>query len=149
LSEENKPENLVECMRKIDTDDTLKLFSQVIKFQFRVNPEKPLSIQLVLDRVHKFQKGESKPLGYLRFSQSSDLLDLARQALACACVLQLSANSKDITTFDIERAMDSAWSFLKSDATHLIHLCLNEVKAKQIELQLPRLPQIVEEKKEE
>lgn len=130
MTEEVKPESLVDCLRKVSCDDTMNLWNQVIRFQYIV--DQPVKVQLILDRVHKFKPALSKPLGYLRIGNVGQLLDIAANALASASTLALlgsSANPKD--SFAIQNTLDSAWRMLRADVLQLISISLDEIERKK------------------
>ena len=129
-----RPVNLVEPLRKIETDDSLKLFNQVIKFQFIVDPCRPVSVQLLLDRISKVRLSDSRPLGYVHFSRDLDLLNLAEQAVSCACVMLMQMNRGPVSDMEVERSVDSALRLIRGDAVYAIKHCLDLIESKRKEM---------------
>ena len=118
-------ENIVECYRPIEAEETLRLWKQMVKFQYRVDDI--LGVQMVLDRVHRFHPKESKPLGYLHFRDTGQLLELAKQALACACVLSLWERGRDVGDRVVRITVDGALDMIRNDVVRLVRVGLEEV----------------------
>lgn len=129
--EEYKIKNILEILKPVEAEPTLELFDQFIKIQFILKD--PLSVQVVLDRIHKIAKYQSKPLGYLHFSSYMQLLELAKQFLTTATVMALvSQRNFEAGDFVISNSLDNAFLTIKTDAMRLVKICLEEIR-KRIE----------------
>jgi len=102
----------VESLVKVKADPTLKLWHQILKSQ--VWREKGLlKAQLVLDRIHRYNPRESKPLGYFHMSTVDQWLDLAVLALSTA--LAMAAHGRDVGVLELREALESAWRLRSRD----------------------------------
>ena len=117
-------ESIVEPFKPVQAEETLRLWRQVVKFQLRL--DETLGVQLVLDRVHRYHPRESKPLGYLHFKDVGALLELAKQSLACACILTLNGREGS----PVERAVDGALELIRNDVVRLVKTGLEELRRK-------------------
>ena len=127
--EEYKVKNILEILKPIEAEPTLDLFNQYIKIQYIL--KEPFSIQLVLDRKHKFSPSLSKPLGYLHFNSYMQLLEIAKQFLVSACVMALvSQHNYEAGSTVISNTFNSAVDTIMPDALFLIRHCLEEIRKK-------------------
>ncbi|MEM1577933.1 MAG: hypothetical protein QXM27_02915 [Candidatus Pacearchaeota archaeon] len=125
---------IVECLKPVEAEDTLKLLKQLIKIQYIVE-DNTVNIQVVLDRVHKFHKEESKPLGYFHFTQYMSLLDLAKLFLVAACVKALTSQGNyEPGPLVISNTFNSAMTTIMPDSLTLIKISLDEIRKKMEEL---------------
>jgi hypothetical protein len=133
MSEEKKKydvERIVECLKPVEAEDTLNVFLQKIKVQF-ILEDSTVNVQVVFDRVYKFRKEESKPLGYFHFTQYMSLLDLAKIFLVSACVKALTSQGQyEPGTLVISNTFNSAISTIMPDALFLIQHTLEEIRKK-------------------
>jgi hypothetical protein len=133
---EEKLKRIVECLRPVEAEDTLNLFVQKLKIQYLIE-DSSISVQVVLDRVSKFRKEESKPLGYFHFSQYMSLLDLAKLFLVSACVKALTSQGQyEAGSLVISNALNSAISTIMPDALFLIQHSLEEIRKRMDELKI-------------
>jgi hypothetical protein len=126
-------EKIVDCLRKVEAI-SLDLWRQVIKLQYVVEPDGIVAAQLCLDRVHRFQPSQSRPVAYYRFSMAGDLLSLATDLLAAACALNLQSKAGSHTTFDVKQTVDSILEAIRGDIYYLTDLSLDEISKKRAEL---------------
>jgi len=125
---------LVECLKPVEAEDTLKLLKQLIKVQFIVE-DSMVNVQVVLDRVHKYHKEESKPLGYFHFTQYMSLLDLAKLFLVSACVKALASQGNyEAGALVISNTFNSAVATIMPDCLTLIRFSLDEIRKRMEEL---------------
>ena len=117
-------ESIVEPFKPVQAEETLRLWRQVVKFQLRL--DETLGVQLVLDRIHRFHPKESRPLGYLHFKDAGALLELAKQSLACACILTLNGREGA----SIDRVVDGALELIRNDVTRLVRTGLEGLRRK-------------------
>jgi hypothetical protein len=108
-AEKPKVTDLIPFSREVFCDDTLREFNQVIRYD--IVYDRPLRVQLLLDRRHKFNKALSKPLGYFRISSVDQLLRLGTNALAAATILAFFQSNR--TEPSIEENHQAVQSLLK------------------------------------
>lgn len=119
--------DLISLSHEVKADDTLREFHQFLRFQFIQGV--PLRMQLLFDRRHKAKKGLSKPVGYFRMSQVSQLLRLGNNAYACAVVLAFHGQgAKEPTVEEIEKSIESLWPIIKGDLHVTAKVTLDEIQ---------------------
>lgn len=132
-----KPSSLVMLpYREIQCDDTLREFTQVLRFDLVDMPHEPLRVQLLLDRRHKLNKGLSKPVAYFRMSSTEQLIKLANTALACAIVLAFNeVNVLEPTDDQIRNVLRSHWQIAQVDLLYAVKTILRDVKLHRLALE--------------
>ena len=131
--ENPKVTELIPFAREVFCDDTLREFNQVIRYDIVYG--RPLRVQLLLDRRHKFNKSLSKPLGYFRISSVDQLLRLGTNALAAATVLAFfQQNHTEPTQEEIYSAVQNVVKMLASDVELTTQTILNQLKLRRMAL---------------
>ena len=125
---------LVSMSKEVKADDTMQEFNQVLRFDFIVKPNKPLTCQILLDRRHKVDNKKSRPLGYLHFSYHSELLSIVENALIMAVVLALSNREKGVDVYDIKKVIESVMEIIIPDAERRVLSMVEIIEKKRKEL---------------
>jgi len=135
--ENPKPSHLVMLpYREIQCDDTLREFTQVLRFDLVDVKGEPLRAQLLLDRRHKLNKGMSKPVAYFRMSGTEQLVKLANTALACAVALAFNEiNLLEPTDDQVRNALRSHWQMAQVDLLYAVKTILRDVKLHRMALE--------------
>jgi len=129
--EKPKVTELIPFSREIFCDDTLREFNQVIRYDIVYG--KPLRVQLLLDRRHKFNKSLSKPLGYFRISSVDQLLRLGTNALAAATVLAFfQQNRTEPSAEEVYQAIHSLIKMVSQDVELTTQTVLNELRLRRM-----------------
>jgi len=129
--EKPKVTELIPFSREVFCDDTLREFNQVIRYDIVFG--KPLRVQLLLDRRHKFNKSLSKPLGYFRISSIDQLLRLGTNALAAATVLaffQMNRTEPDIE--EIHQAVQNLLKMVGADVDLTAQTVLRDIQVRRM-----------------
>jgi len=90
MTEAANQSNQVNLFKPIDVDkfrvegNNIKEFTQLLKIQFVKDWSEA---QVVFDRIHRKNKKQSKPLGYIRFDSALDCVKLSAMFLVSAAVL--------------------------------------------------------------
>jgi hypothetical protein len=122
--------------REIQCDDTLREFTQVLRFDLVDVKGEPLRAQLLLDRRHKLNKGMSKPVAYFRMSGTEQLVKLANTALACAVALAFNEiNLLEPTDDQVRNALRSHWQMAQVDLLYAVKTILRDVKLHRMALE--------------
>ena len=135
------PKQLV-SMEPIEFEPTLKLWIQKIRFDFIVPnvPFEPMRVQIVLDRVHRFQRKLSRPVAYFHLSDPLKLQELAAHAVAASALLVVHASDKPVpSAFDIKIAVESAISSVTKLAYDLALAYSRLIQNKKVQLSIDRL----------
>jgi hypothetical protein len=132
-----KPSSLVMLpYREIQCDDTLREFTQVLRFDFVDVKGEPLRVQLLLDRRHKLNRSLSKPVAYFRMSSTEQLIKLANTALACAVALAFNeVNLLEPTDDQVRNALRSHWQMAQVDLLYAVKTILRDVKLHRMALE--------------
>jgi hypothetical protein len=132
-----KPSSLVMLpYREIQCDDTLREFTQVLRFDLVDVKGEPLRVQLLLDRRHKLNRGLSKPVAYFRMSSTEQLVKLANTALACAVALAFNeVNLLEPTDDQVRNALRSHWQMAQVDLLYAVKTILRDVKLHRMALE--------------
>ena len=126
-----KVTELISFAREVFCDDTLREFNQVIRYDIVYG--RPLRVQLLLDRRHKFKKSLSKPLGYFRISSVDQLLRLGTNALAAATVLAFfQQNRTEPTAEEVNHAIQSLIKMVSADVELTTQNVLNELRLRRM-----------------
>lgn len=129
--EKPKVTELIPFAREVFCDDTLREFNQVIRYDIVYG--RPLRVQLLLDRRHKFNKSLSKPLGYFRISSVDQLLRLGTNALAAATVLAFfQQNRTEPTVEEVSHAIQSLIKMVSADVELTTQNVLNELRLRRM-----------------
>jgi hypothetical protein len=129
--EKPKVTELIAFAREVFCDDTLREFNQVIRYDIVYG--KPLRVQLLLDRRHKFKKSLSKPLGYFRISSVDQLLRLGTNALAAATVLAFfQQNRTEPSAEEVYQAVHSLIKMVSQDVELTTQTLLNELRLRRM-----------------
>jgi len=135
--ENPKPSDLVMLpYREIQCDDTLREFIQILRFDLVDVPHEPLRAQLLLDRRHKLNKSQSKPVAYFRMSSTDQLIKLGNTALALATVMAFSEQGRLEPTHDeVKSAVKSLLQLsTQIDVANAIEVILRDVKLRRMAL---------------
>ncbi|MEM1589636.1 MAG: hypothetical protein QW175_04395 [Candidatus Bathyarchaeia archaeon] len=137
MSEAPKPSSLVMLpYREIECDDTLREFTQILRFDLIDAPGEPLRCQLLLDRRHKLNKGLSKPVAYFRMTSTEQLMKLANTALACAVVLAFHEQRVlEPEDEQIRSVLKSYWQLAQPDVLYAVKTILRDVKLHKMALE--------------
>ena len=131
--EKPKVTDLIPFSREVFCDDTMREFNQVIRYDIVYG--RPLRVQLLLDRRHKFNKSLSRPLGYFRISNVDQLLRLGTNALAAATVLAFfQQNRTEPTEEEVYSAVQNVVKMLAADVELTTQVVLNELKLRRMAL---------------
>lgn len=132
-----KPADLVMLpYREIQCDDTMREFTQVLRFDLVDACGEPLRAQLLLDRRHKLKKSMSKPVAYFRMSSTEQLIKLANTALACAVTMAFSEQRIFEPTDDqIRGVLKAHWQMAQPDVLHAVKTILRDVKLHRMALE--------------
>ena len=129
--EKPKVTDLIPFSREVFCDDTLREFNQVIRYD--VVYGKPLRIQLLLDRRHKFKKSLSKPLGYFRISSIDQMLRLGTNALAAATILAFFQQNRTEPSLDeIRQAVNSLLKMVGADMELTAQTVLRDLQLRRM-----------------
>jgi len=140
VPEFDKPKvtELIPFAREVFCDDTLREFNQVIRYDIIYG--RPLHVQLLLDRRHKFKKSLSKPLGYFRISSVDQLLRLGTNALAAATVLAFfQQNRTEPTQEEVYSAVHNIVQMLAADVELTTQTILNELRLRRMASEVVKL----------
>jgi hypothetical protein len=85
-----------------------------LRFDIIVKEGRVRGVQLLLDRISKFRKEESKPVAYFLIEDTRTLYDIATAALAAASVLHLG-NSEDVNEENIKKDAEWVTKMIKED----------------------------------
>jgi hypothetical protein len=133
LAEVEKPKvtELIPFSREIFCDDTMREFNQVIRYDIVFG--RPLRVQLLLDRRHKFNKSLSKPLGYFRISSIDQLLRLGTNALAAATILAFfQQNRTEPVHEEVYQAVHNLIKMVSPDVELTTETILNQLKVRRM-----------------
>jgi len=133
--------NLI-SMKPVRADRTLREFDQFLRVDFRVEETPPIRIQLLFDRIHLKNPKLSKPVGYLHFSENTQLIDLIKNlttALIVKTIISKYRNPIYLTPLAIEelvnRALNTLWKdLIEQDVKFLSRHYINRVIEKMMEL---------------
>jgi hypothetical protein len=121
--------------REIICDDTLREFIQVLRFDLIDIPGHPLRSQLLLDRRHKLNKSQSKPVAYFRMSSTEQLLKLANTALAVAVVLAYNEHDLLEPSDDMVRnVLKGHWQMAQADVLNAVQVILRDLQLHRLAL---------------
>jgi len=128
--ERPSPLNLVMLpYREIECDDTLREFKQILRFDLVDAPGQVLRSQLLLDRRHKLNKSQSKPVAYFRMSSTEQLIKLANTALAVAVVLVYNEQDLlDPSDDQIRNVIKSHWQMAQPDVLNAVRVILRDLQ---------------------
>jgi len=122
-----KSSQLLPLAKVIEADDTLREFTQVLRFDI-VYDEDRLRAQVLWDRRHKENKSLSKPLGYFPMSGTEQLLRLASNAFTIAGVLAFFRHKKGLPTHEeVESAVNSVLRLVKEDIIISTEVILRDI----------------------
>lgn len=133
MAEVEKPKvtELIPFSREIFCDDTMREFNQVIRYDIVFG--RPLRVQLLLDRRHKFNKSLSKPLGYFRISSIDQLLRLGTNALAAATILAFfQQNRTEPLHEEVYQAVYNLIKMVSPDVELTTETILNQLKVRRM-----------------
>jgi hypothetical protein len=133
LADVEKPKvtELIPFSREIFCDDTMREFNQVIRYDIVFG--RPLRVQLLLDRRHKFNKSLSKPLGYFRISSIDQLLRLGTNALAAATILAFfQQNRTEPVHEEVYQAVHNLIKMVSPDVELTTETILNQLKVRRM-----------------
>ena len=133
MAEVEKPKvtELIPFSREIFCDDTMREFNQVIRYDIVFG--RPLRVQLLLDRRHKFNKSLSKPLGYFRISSIDQLLRLGTNALAAATILAFfQQNRTEPVHEEVYQAVHNLIKMVSPDVELTTETILNQLKVRRM-----------------
>ena len=129
--EKPKVTDLVPFSREVFCDDTMREFNQVIRYDIVYG--RPLRVQLLLDRRHKFNKSLSKPLGYFRISSVDQLLRLGTNALAAATILAFfQQNRTEPPHEEVYQAVYNLIKMVSPDVELTTETILNQLKVRRM-----------------
>lgn len=129
--EKPKVTELIPFSREIFCDDTMREFNQVIRYDIVFG--RPLRVQLLLDRRHKFNKSLSKPLGYFRISSIDQLLRLGTNALAAATILAFfQQNRTEPVHEEVYQAVHNLIKMVSPDVELTTETILNQLKVRRM-----------------
>lgn len=122
------PKQLV-SMEPIEFEPTLKLWIQKIRFDFIVPsvPFEPMRVQIVLDRVHRFQRKLSRPVAYFHLSDPLKLQELAAHAVAAAALLVVHASDKSAISSVTKLAYDLALAYSRLIQNKKVQLSIDRL----------------------
>ena len=131
VTQKPKVTDLIPLSREVFCDDTLRQFHQVIRFD--VVYDRPLRIQLLLDRRHKANKSLSKPVAYFRISEIGQLLRLGTNSFAAAVVLAFySQNRTEPSSEEIKDAAKNLFSMIQGDVELTTEVVLRDIKLRKM-----------------
>lgn len=128
-SEKPNVSNLVMVpYREVECDDTLREFKQVLRFDLVDVAGEPLRSQLLLDRRHKFNRAQSKPVAYFRMTSPQQLIKLADTALAVALTLLYSEQRcLDPSDDEIRGVLKTHWQMAQPDVLDAVKTILRDL----------------------
>jgi len=120
---------IVSCLRPVLAEPTMSLYDQILRFDYILG--EPLSVQITLDRKHRFDPKQSKPLGYFHFKFNSQLLDIGKDSLAAATVMMLREGD-DKSADNVARILENVWQVIKPDVVQSILISLQEIRGRRV-----------------
>lgn len=128
-SEKPRPTDLVMIpYREVECDDTLREFKQVLRFDLVDVAGEPLRGQLLLDRRHKFNRAQSKPVAYFRMTSPHQLIRLADTALAVAVTLLYSEQRRlEPSEDEIRQVLKTHWQLAQPDVLDAVKSILRDL----------------------
>lgn len=135
--EKTTPASLVMLpYREIECDDTLREFKQILRFDLVDVPGQVLRAQLLLDRRHKLNKSQSKPVAYFRMSSTEQLIKLANTALAVAVTLVYAEQDLLEPSDDqIRKVIVAHWQMAQPDVLNAVKVILRDLQVHRMAMQ--------------
>jgi hypothetical protein len=131
------PEDLVMfAFREVQCDDTMRQFIQVLRFDIGDVLGQPLRAQLLLDRRHKQNKGQSAPVAYFRMSSPDQVIKLGNTGLAVSAVLAFAQQGQLEPGYDeVKAAVRTLLRlFVEADVCSAVEVMLRDVRLHRMAL---------------